>query len=141
MTPPWQALADAVLLLHLAIVVFVVGGLAAILIGHARGWGWVRGIAFRLAHLGAIGIVVGESWFGITCPLTTLESWLREQAGGATYQRGFIEHWVQRMLFYDAPPWVFVLAYSVFGALVVAAWWYVPPRRRRRRSPSDIPRS
>jgi hypothetical protein len=124
MTPPWQALADAVLLLHLAIVVFVVGGLAAILIGHARGWGWVRGIAFRLAHLGAIGIVVGESWFGITCPLTTLESWLRSQAGSVPSQRG-----------------VFVLAYSVFGALVVAAWWYVPPRRRPRRSPSDIPRS
>jgi hypothetical protein len=131
MTPPWQALADAVLLLHLAIVVFVVGGLAAILIGHLRGWGWVRGIGFRLAHLAAIGIVVGESWFGITCPLTTLESWLRQQAGGTTYQGGFIEHWVQRVLFYDAPPWVFVLAYSAFGALVVAAWWYVPPRRRR----------
>jgi hypothetical protein len=141
MTASWQALADAVLLLHLAIVVFVVGGLASILIGHVRGWGWVRGFGFRLAHVAAIGIVVGESWFGITCPLTTLESWLREQAGGATYQRGFIEHWVQRMLFYDAPPWAFLLAYSVFGALVIAAWWYVPPRRRRRRSPSDIPRS
>jgi hypothetical protein len=137
MTHPWQVLADAVLLLHLAIVVFVVGGLVAILVGHARGWGWVRGLGFRLAHLAAIGIVVAESWFGITCPLTTLESWLRAQAGSAPYQRGFIEHWVQRVLFYDAPPWVFVLAYSAFGALVVAAWWYVPPRLPQRR---DTPR-
>jgi hypothetical protein len=137
MTPAWQVLADAVLMLHLAIVVFVVGGLAAILVGHARGWGWVRGIAFRVAHLAAIGIVVAESLFGITCPLTTLESWLRAQAGSAPYQRGFIEHWVQRVLFYDAPPWVFVLAYSLFGALVVAAWWYVPPRRREPRRRRD----
>ena len=131
MTVPWQPLADAVLLLHLGIVVFVVGGLLAVLVGHARGWAWVRGRGFRLAHLAAIGIVVAESWFGITCPLTTLESWLRAQAGGAAYERGFIEHWVQRLLFHDAPPWVFTLAYSAFGALVAATWWYVPPRRRR----------
>lgn len=130
MKTPWQALADAVLLLHLAIVLFVVGGLAAVLVGHARGWGWVRGLGFRLAHLAAIGIVVGESWFGITCPLTTLESWLRTQAGSAAYQRGFIEHWVQPVLFFDLPPWVFTLGYTAFGALVVLAWWYVPPRRR-----------
>lgn len=141
MTPPWQVLADAVLLLHLALVVFVIGGLAAILVGHARGWGWVRGMGFRVAHLAAIGIVVAESLFGITCPLTTLESWLRAQAGSAPYQRGFIEHWVQRVLFYDAPPWVFVLAYSLFGALVVAAWWYVPPRRREPRRRPDTDRS
>jgi len=137
-TPPWQALADAVLLLHLAIVVFVIGGLAAILLGHARGWRWVHGIGFRLAHLAAIGIVVGEAWFGLTCPLTTLESWLRLQAGAASYQGGFIEHWVQRVLFYDLPPWVFTLAYTGFGALVAAAWWYVPPRRRQHRR--DHPR-
>jgi hypothetical protein len=45
------------------------------------------------------------------------------------------------VLFYDAPPWVFVLAYSLFGALVVAAWWYVPPRRREPRRRPDTDRS
>lgn len=140
MNPPWQALADLVLLLHLAIVLFVIGGLAAILLGHVRGWGWVRGLGFRLAHLAAIGIVVAEAWLGVTCPLTTLESWLRLQGDGATYQRGFIEHWVQQLLFYDLPPWVFTLAYTAFGALVAAAWWYVPPRLRNRRQHPRKPR-
>lgn len=124
-----RLLADAVLLLHFAVVLFVVGGLVLIVVGQALRWRWVDRWWFRITHLAAIGIVVAESWFGLTCPLTTLESRLRAHGGGAGYAQGFIEHWVQRTLFYDAPPWVFVLAYTVFAALVVAAWWRWPPRR------------
>ena len=81
------------------------------------------------AHLAAIGVVVVQSMLGRLCPLTVLESWLREQAGGAAYDRSFVEHWVQRVLFHEAPFWVFTVAYSVFGLLVLAAWWRFPPRR------------
>lgn len=126
------ALADAVLVLHAAIVFFVVGGLVLVVLGNRLGWRWVNRWWFRLAHLGAIAVVVAESWLGITCPLTTLEAWLRTQAGSAEGPgagQGFIEHWLQRLLFYTAPPWVFVLAYSAFFALVLAAWWRWPPRR------------
>jgi hypothetical protein len=56
---------------------------------------------------------------------------LRRQAGANGYTGGFIEHWLQRLLYYDAPGWVFTLAYSVFGLAVVATWWWFPPRRRR----------
>lgn len=129
-----SALADAVLLLHFGIALFVVGGLPLIVAGNLLfSWPWVNGLAFRLAHLAAIVIIVGESWFGITCPLTTLESWLREQAGSSPYDAGFIEHWVQRLLFYRAPAWVFATAYTLFGLGVVAAWWYFPPARKTRR--------
>lgn len=126
---PYRLLADAVLLLHFGVVVFVVAGLAAIVVGNLRGWRWVNGLWFRLAHLGAIGVVIVQSWLGRLCPLTVLESWLREQAGGAAYDRSFVEHWVQRVLFHEAPFWVFTVAYSVFGLLVLAAWWRFPPRR------------
>ncbi|MDP2794961.1 DUF2784 domain-containing protein [Methyloversatilis sp.] len=126
---PFQFLADAVLLLHFGVVVFVVAGLAAIVVGNLRGWRWVNGLWLRLAHLGAIGVVVVQSVLGKLCPLTVLESWLREQAGGSAYSRSFIEHWVQRVLFYEAPFWVFTVAYVAFGLLVVAAWWRFPPRR------------
>lgn len=125
-------LADAVLVLHVAIAVFVVAGLPLILAGHALRWRWATGLWFRLAHLAAIAIIVAESWFGIACPLTTLEMALRERAGAATYGGGFIEHWFQRLLFYDAPAWIFTCAYTVFGALVLSTWWFVPPRRRAR---------
>ena len=130
---PYALLADAVLALHLGVVVFVVGGLAAIVAGHRRGWGWTTDLRFRLAHLAAIGFVVAEAWFGLTCPLTTLEMALRSRAGGATYAGGFVEHWLQRLLYFDAPPWVFVLGYSLFGLLVALAWWRCPPRVARRR--------
>ena len=125
----YPLLADAVLVLHFGVVLFVVGGLVAIVAGNLRGWRWVNAPWFRLAHLGAIGIVVLQSWLGQLCPLTTLESWLRLQAGEAAYSKSFIEHWVQRVLYWEAPFWVFTVAYTVFGLLVVAAWWYFPPRK------------
>ncbi|MFH1814217.1 MAG: DUF2784 domain-containing protein [Pseudomonadota bacterium] len=128
----YQRLADAVLLLHFGVVVFVVAGLAVVVVGNLRAWRWVNGLWFRLAHLGAIGVVIVQSMLGKLCPLTVLESWLREQAGGAAYTRSFIEHWVQRILFYEAPFWVFMVAYMAFGLLVVAAWRRFPPRRGTR---------
>ena len=125
----YLALADAVLVLHFGVVCFVVGGLVAIVLGHRRGWRWVDGRLFRLAHLAAIGIVVLQAWLGQACPLTTLESWLRFQGGAALYDtQGFVQHWFQRLLFWDAPGWVFTLLYTAFGAAVVAAWWRWPPR-------------
>ena len=134
---PWRTLADAVLVLHLGIMLFVVGGLAAIVAGHLRGWRWVDGFAFRIAHLAAIAIVVAQAWLGQQCPLTTLESWLRLQAGAPGYAKGFIEDWVQRILYWQAPTWVFTLAYTAFGAVVAWAWWRYPPRRRSTRHAAD----
>lgn len=127
---PHAFLADLVLVLHFGIVVFVVAGLALVVAGNLAGWGWVNAWWYRSAHLGAIAIVVAESWLGITCPLTTLEAWLRAQAGSTGVTRGFVEHWVQRLLFYEAPAWVFSAGYTLFGLLVVAAWWRFPPGRR-----------
>ncbi len=127
----YRVLADLVLVLHVAIVVFVVGGLVLVVAGNLRGWRWVNALWFRLAHLVAIAFVVAQAWLGMVCPLTTLEMWLRAKAGAAVYSGGFIEHWLQQVLYYDAPPWVFVLAYSVFGLLVLATWLVYPPRWRR----------
>ena len=129
----YRLLADAVLLLHFGIVLFVIGGLLLVLAGNLRGWRWVNGLGFRLAHLAAIGVVVVQAWLGQACPLTTLESWLRLQAGDAAYAASFVEHWVQRLLYYEAPAWVFTLVYTLFGACVLAAWWLFPPHARRHR--------
>ncbi len=129
---PYQFLADAVLLLHFGVVLFVIGGLVLIVAGNLRGWPWVNRLWFRLAHLAAIAVVVTQAWLGQVCPLTTLESWLRVQAGLPAYSQSFIEHWLQRILFYEAPFWVFALVYTGFGLLVAAAWWYFPPRYGKR---------
>lgn len=126
----YQLLADLVLMLHVSLVLFVVGGLVLIVLGNLRGWPWVNAWWFRLAHIATIGVVVAEAWWGIVCPLTTLEMWLREQARDSTYSGSFIEHWLQALLFWQAPPWVFTAAYTLFGLAVAAAWWQFPPRRR-----------
>ena len=126
---PFLLLADAVLALHVSVVVFVVGGVLLVIAGNWRGWRWVNTLWFRLAHLAAIAVVVAQSWLGITCPLTTLEMWLRAQARASTYSGSFIQHWLQRLLYYEAPGWAFALAYTLFGLVVVATWWRYPPKR------------
>lgn len=131
----FRHLADAVLVVHLALVLFVVIGLLLIVVGNLRGWSWVNRPWFRVAHLAAIAVVVIQSWLGMACPLTLLESWLRAQAGAQGYAEGFIQDWVQRLLFYDAPGWVFTACYTLFGLLVVAAWWYFPPREMSSEPP------
>jgi polyferredoxin len=122
--------ADLILILHVGFVLFVVGGLLLIVLGNLCHWRWVNRWWFRLAHLGAIAVVVAESWAGWVCPLTTFEQWLRARAGDTSYSGGFIEHWLQQLLYYDAPTWVFLLIYSLFGLLVLASWWLFPPTPR-----------
>lgn len=123
-----EPLADAVLLLHLAVVLFVVGGLLVVVVGNLKGWQGANAPVFRWLHLAAIGTIVVQSWLGIECPLTTLENWLRSAAGTSGYEAGFVEHWVSALLFYRAPPWVFVFIYTTFGLAVLGAWLAWPPR-------------
>lgn len=127
---PYQTLANIVLLLHFAVVIFVVLGLPAVLIGNRHGWAWANHLWWRVVHLLAIGVVVLQAWLGRYCGLTVLESSLRDKAGQVGYERSFIEHWVQRLLYYEGPLWVFALVYTVFGALVAWAWWRYPPTVR-----------
>lgn len=142
---PSQALADAVLLLHFGIVLFVVLGLPVIVLGNRVGWAWVNSLRWRLAHLAAIGVVVLQAWLGQLCFLTVVESSLREQTSQSGYERGFIEHWVQRVLYFEAPIWVFTLVYTGFGLLVAWAWWRFPPMVGKgksgphRRQPGHLP--
>lgn len=129
-TQTWYLLAaDAILLLHVLFVAFVVIGLLLIFIGKWRRWRWVRRFWFRVAHLAAIGFVVVQSWLGAICPLTRWENELRARAGDAAYPGDFIAYWLETLLYYQAPAWVFTLIYTLFGALVVASWFWVPPRR------------
>lgn len=121
--------ADAILVTHALFVGFVVLGLMLIFIGKWRGWNWVTYFWFRMAHLLAIAVVVLQSWFGVICPLTIWEMDLRTMAGEAAYSGSFIAHWLERLLYYRAPDWVFVLLYTGFGALVVASWIWIRPRR------------
>ncbi len=128
----YRIFADVVLVTHVAFVVFVVLGLALVICGGILHWQWIRNPWFRLLHLVAIGVVILQAWLGVMCPLTTLEMALRAQARETAYQGDFIAYWLQRLLYYDGPPWAFTLCYSLFGILVVCSWlWFRPLPFRR----------
>jgi hypothetical protein len=116
--------ADALLVLHAAFVLFVVGGLPATWIGAALGKGWARNPWFRGLHVAAIAFVVIESALGYACPLTIWEDALRGAQGG----EGFVARWVRAFLYWSAPPWVFTALYAAFGALVAWTWFRIPPK-------------
>lgn len=120
--------ADMLLFGHALFVAFVVLGLALILVGKFVDWTWVRNPYFRAAHLAAIGIVVVQSWIGVSCPLTLWEMALRERAGDAAYSTSFVSHWLESLLYYQAPAWVFTICYSCFAAIVIASWIWIRPR-------------
>ena len=119
-------IADAILVVHFLIVLFIVGGLIAVWVGAALGWRWVRDPWFRYAHLGAIVFVAGEALLGIACPLTLWE----DIARGGVRPESFVGRWVQRVLFYRAPEWVFTTAYVAWALATLATLRLVPPRRR-----------
>ena len=119
-------IADAVLVLHFLIVVFIVGGLLLTWVGFVLRWQWIKNPVFRYAHLAAIAFVALEALLGYACPLTIWEDALR---GGARPE-SFIGRWVRRVLFYEAPEWIFAVLYCLWAAATVFTLRFVPPRRK-----------
>ena len=130
--------ADAILLLHVLFVAFVLVGLVLIFVGNALAWSWVRNPWFRIGHLAAIGVVVIQSWLGMICPFTAWEMALRSRAGDAVYSGTFVSHWLESILYYQTPAWVFVVCYTAFGAVVVAGWFLVHPRPFTKHSSNEV---
>ena len=124
----YSLVADVVLVTHALFAAFVVLGLILIFVGKFLSWLWVRNPWFRITHLLGVGVVVLQSWFGVICPLTNWEMELRSRAGETTYNGSFISHWLNELLYYQAPFWIFVVCYTVFGGLVLASWFLVRPR-------------
>lgn len=124
-------LADLILVIHFLIVLFNVGGLLAIWLGAALGWGWVRNFWFRVIHLGLMGFIAVQAAIGALCPLTVWEDQLR----GGEPGNGFLQRWIAQLLFYDLPGWFFTVAYIAFAGLVLLTFFLIPPRRRTASAP------
>jgi hypothetical protein len=114
----YRLAADAVLLLHLAFIVFVLlGGLLAL-----------RWRGAPLAHLPAAAWGVFIDLSGRICPLTPLENSLRAQAGQGVYAGGFIEHYLLPVIYPTGltQGMQFLLAAVVVGinvAVYAVVWW------------------
>jgi nitrate/nitrite transporter NarK len=130
MTP---LLADIVLLLHAGYAAFVIVGLLAVPLGGWLNWRWVRARSLRVVHVLCTTIVAVEALVGMICPLTWLEHVLLVASGAAGYERSFIGQLVYQLLYYDAPAWMFTLAYTVVAVTVALLYHYVPPLPRLSR--------
>jgi hypothetical protein len=120
-------MADLILVVHFLIVLFNVGGLLVVWIGAPLGWRWVRNPWFRYAHLAAIAYVAAEALLGIMCPLTVWEDMLR----GGVRAESFVGRWVRYFLYYDAPEWVFTVAYLAWALATLITLKLIPPRFSR----------
>ncbi|MFN3192999.1 MAG: DUF2784 domain-containing protein [Aureliella sp.] len=127
----YTLLADIVVVLHFAYVMFVILGQVAILSGYFANWSWVRNKWFRITHFSMIAIVVIESLLSITCPLTILEDYLRLQGGQSISNASFMGRFVHDLLFINLAPSQFTLLYVVFGTLVLISFKFVPIRWRK----------
>ena len=119
-------LADALLAVHFLVAGFIVAGLVLVWIGAAAGWRWIRNPWFRYLHLAAIVFVAAEALLGYACPLTLWEDLLR---GGARPE-SFVGRWVQRLLYFNAPEWVFAALYAAWSAATLITLGLVPARRK-----------
>ena len=119
----YRLLADAVVFVHLAFIVFVVAGGALLL-------AWPR-IAW--VHLPAVAWAAYAEFTATICPLTPLENALRVRAGDAGYPGGFVEHYLIPLIY---PAGLTARTQLALGALVVAinAAVYALAWRRRRRA-------
>jgi hypothetical protein len=122
------ALGQAVLAAHLAVIAFNVFGLVAIPLGAWRGWAWVRVRWWRLLHLASLAVVALQAALGRACFLTL---WQDSLTGGG-HADPLIVRWVNSVIYWPLPIWVFTAAYLAVFVYVLALWWRVPPRRRGR---------
>jgi hypothetical protein len=135
-------LADLVLFLHACYAAFVLGGLFLLPIGVRWHWRWALSRPFRLTHLMCTALVAVEALSGLICPLTWLENMLRVASAGAGYDHSFIGHIIHRFLYYEAPAWLFVVAYTILTLAVVLLYSYMPPLPQPSRArPSWLPRT
>ena|SRR5688572_16358079 len=128
-------LADAILALHVLIVLFNLLSLPVIWLGYFLRWRFVRNFYFRTIHLVMIAYIAVQALVGEICPFTNWENDLRVRAGtDPRYATSFVGHWLQRLIFYEADERVFTSAYVIFFALVMLTLFLVkpnPPHSRR----------
>jgi hypothetical protein len=127
MTP--QTLAAAILAVHLGVVVFNVGGLILVPLGAWLGWRWVRLYWLRVLHLLALAVVALQALFGRACILTVWQLALQSR-GGQGEPEPMIATWINRLLYWPLPHWVFVVAYVAVFVYTLLLWRWVRPVRQ-----------
>jgi hypothetical protein len=117
----YELLADAVVFVHFLWILFLISGAV---------WG-VRHRAIKVVHVGGLFFAFVINVFGLYCPLTDLETWLRaEGSPSGAYGGSFIAHYLEKLIYLDVPEYIIALMSVALCAF--NAWVYL---RRRPASP------
>ena len=120
------ALADVVVVLHFAFLLFVaLGGFLA------WRWPWVIWI-----HVPAVAWALGLVAIGYDCPLTPLEEWFRRRAGEQVAEGGFVDRYIEDVIY---PERYTALLRAVVVVAVLVGWGGLVARRRRAAARLDAP--
>lgn len=121
----YRLLADAVVVVHLAFVVFVaVGSLLAL-----------RRPRLVALHLPAVAYAAAIVAVGFDCPLTDLELALRDLAGEAGYEGGFVDRYLEDVLY---PGHLTPVLRAAAAVAIVGGYAGLLGRRRRRPAPAPL---
>jgi hypothetical protein len=147
-------MANLIVFVHLAYVGFVVVLVPVIVLGGLLKWKWVRNFWLRVVHFIMMGVVIVETVFGVTCPLTTWETNYRMAAGQIAVKRDelgnpiphgegyveiapteamsedFVARCLRGVLFFpeNVSQETLNLFYYGFGAMILITLFLVPPR-------------
>jgi hypothetical protein len=114
--------ANAIVLMHLAFILFVLFGAWLVL-----RWKWVAWL-----HVPAFAWGAAIEFFGAVCPLTPLEQRLREAAGEQGYDGGFVDHYIMPVMYpAGLTPTVQLWLGLFVVALNLAIYAFVVARSRR----------
>jgi len=119
---------ELTLAVHLLVIAFNVVGLAAIPLGAWRGWAWIRVRWWRALHLASWALVAVQAALGRACILTIWQDRLE----GAGPRPPLIERWVNSVIYWPLPIWVFGASYLALFAAVLG-FWVLPATRPLRR--------
>jgi hypothetical protein len=120
--------AEAILASHVAIILFNLFGLIAVPIGALCHWRFVRIAWWRVMHIALLAAVAVQAVVGRACILTL---WQAEMSGAAARPTPLIMSWVDRLIYWRLPIWVFGALYVAVFGYALALLWLVPPRRNR----------
>jgi hypothetical protein len=125
------ALAELILAVHVGIILFNIFGMVVVPLGAWRGWRFVRVGWWRALHLLAMLTVAAQALLGRACFLTLWQAGLESDTNAP---QPMIYAFVNRLIFWQLPLWVFTVAYVVLLVYTLALWGLVRPRWRLRRA-------
>jgi hypothetical protein len=117
---------EAILAAHVAVILFNVVGLVAVPIGAICNWRFVHIRWWRVLHVMSLAAVSAQALAGRACFLTI---WQDGLAGSAGPTMPLIMRWINEVVYWPLPLWVFAALYALVFAFALALLWLVPTRR------------